>query len=208
MLTPENLVQCGLSRDAAATWSEPLQAAADRFGINTGVRLAHWLGQLFEECAMFTVFQENLNYRPEALVRMWPSRFPPALAREVGFIPGVQKANQQRIANIAYANRYGNGPESSGDGWRYRGVGPKQITFKDNYHACGLAIGVDLVANPDQLLVPEDGALSAGWYWASRDCNRKADAHDVVALTQAINGGQNGLVHRQAFTDKCMAVLA
>ena len=96
---------------------------------------------------------------------------------------------QQQIANLAYGGRYGNGDAASGDGWRYRGRGLKQITFKDNHRDCGRALDVDLIANPG-LLATDDAlaARSAAWFWSARGCNEAADKGDFAQTTRIING--------------------
>jgi putative chitinase len=86
-------------------------------------------------------------------------RFTREQADRLGHVPGVRNADQEMIANIAYGSRLGNGPIHSGDGWRYRGRGPIQLTGKDNYHRCGIAIGYDLVTSPDLLYVQMLAAL-------------------------------------------------
>jgi hypothetical protein len=100
----------------------------------------------------------------------------------------------------------GNGPEASGDGWRYRGRGPIQLTGKDNYRACGQGIGVDLVDDPDFLATPEPGCLAAAWFWARNGLNALADAGDFVTITRRINGGLNGLAERREFWERAKAV--
>lgn len=97
----------------------------------------------------------------------------------------------ESIANKVYANRYGNGDVLSGDGWRYRGRGLIQITFKDNYEECSDDMGIDFVKNPDLLLTPKYATLSAGWYWDSRGLNEYADNGDMKRITKLINGGYN-----------------
>ncbi len=100
------------------------------------------------------------------------------------------------IANVVYASRMGNGPTESGEGWKFRGRGLKQLTGRDNYTRCGQALGLDLVADPDLLLQPEGAALSAAWFWSVNKCGALADADDFVGLTKRINGGTIGLEDR------------
>jgi putative chitinase len=99
----------------------------------------------------------------------------------------------------------GNGPEESGDGWKYRGKGLIQLTGKDNYTRFSDATGVDAVENPELLAEPEMAALSAGWFWSTNGLNALADAKDVPGMTRRINGGLHGLDDRQA---KYAAVLS
>jgi len=99
----------------------------------------------------------------------------------------------------------GNGDEASGEGWKYRGRGLKQLTGKDNYTAFSKAIGTDFVADPDLLLQPVNAALSAGWFWSANNLNALADNGDVPGMTKRINGGTIGLEQRQALYAKAMA---
>lgn len=108
----------------------------------------------------------------------------------------AQLERQKQIADLAYGGRYGNRGTASGDGWRYRGRGLKQITFHDNHAACGRALGVDLVASPDLLVA----ARSAGWFWKANGCNALADKGDFAGTTRAINGpAMDGQDKRVAF---------
>ena len=166
-----------------------LNAAMQEFLINTPVRQAAFLAQTAHESIGYSCLVENLNYSAEALQKTWPARFPKELATLVARQP-------EKIANIAYANRLGNGNELSGDGWRYRGRGIMQITGRDNYKACGTALGLDLLVSPQLLEQPLHAFRSAGWFWKSRNLNEFADKDDLRELTRRINGGFNGLDDR------------
>ena len=107
---------------------------------------------------------------------------------------------------VSTAGALGNGNEASGEGWRYRGRGPIQLTGKDNYRSCGQGIGVDLVNEPERLESPDVGCLAAAWFWASRGLNALADAGDFVTITKRINGGTIGLEERTAFWKRAKAV--
>ena len=96
-----------------------------------------------------------------------------------------------------YASRMGNGPTESGEGWKYRGRGLKQLTGKDNYTRCGQAIEANLVAEPDLLINPKYAALSAAWFWSVNKCGALAESGDFVGLTKKINGGTIGLEDRE-----------
>ena len=172
-------------------WAAALTAAGAKFMINTADRVAHFMAQTGEETGGYTVFEENLDYSAAALLRQWPNHF------QTPEIADAYARQPEKIANRAYANRYGNGDEASGDGWRYRGRGPIQITFKAIYAAAAKEIGADCVANPDLLLVPANGALSTAAYWAQRGCNPMADRNDLIGITRLVNGGLGNLDHRQ-----------
>ena len=160
-----------------------LDAAMRRFEISTPARMAAFCAQLAHESGQLQRWTENLSYRWERLRQVFPKYFPSdAEARPFDRKP-------ERIANRVYASRMGNGPEASGDGWRFRGRGPIQLTGKDNYRACGQDIGVDLVEDPDRLATPEPGCLAAAWFWARNGLNALADAGDFVTITRRINGG-------------------
>jgi putative chitinase len=176
-----------------------LDAAMRRFEIVTPARMAAFCAQLAHESGQLQRWTENLSYRWERLRQVFPKYFPSdAEARPFDRKP-------ERIANRVYANRMGNGPEASGDGWRYRGRGPIQLTGKDNYRACGQGIGVDLVDDPDFLATPEPGCLAAAWFWARNGLNALADAGDFVTITRRINGGLNGLAERREFWGRAKA---
>lgn len=193
-------------RAASEKFRPILNELLPKFGIESSRAVAMFIAQVAHESAGFTRLSENLNYSATGLAATWPSRFRAkdgqanALAQEL-------HRNPQRIANVVYANRYGNGDPLSGDGWRYRGRGLKQITFKDNYRACSDALGLDLVSDPDLLLEPRNAVESACWYWLSRKLTPLAEAGDIVGVTKAINGGTNGLAERTAYYSRlCKAM--
>jgi putative chitinase len=115
--------------------------------------------------------------------------------------------NPEKIANKVYGGRMGNGTEETGEGWKYRGRGIKQLTGKENYDRCGSGLGVDLVGNPDLLLEPKYAALSAGWFWNKHNLNDLADKADIETMTKRINGGLLGLDARKAAIQKAESVL-
>jgi len=167
-----------------------LNSLIDDFGFNSLYRQAAFLAQIGHESASFTAVKENLNYSQTALRKVFGKYFPTdELAAEYARKP-------EKIANRVYANRMGNGDESSGDGWRFRGRGLIQLTGKNNYTACGTALGIDLVKNPTWLETPEGAVDSALWYWNKRALNVYADVEDIRGMTKIINGGYNGLEDR------------
>lgn len=185
----------GVYDGIADAWLPHLERAAKRFEINTPLRQIHWLATLVHESLRLTRLEESLNYSARALLNTWPSRFTPQQAADYARQP-------ERIANHVYANRNGNGDQASGDGWRYRGRGPIQITFHDNYVLASADTGADLVAGPDLLILPAHGASAAGGFWQRNHCNEWADADDITAIRRRVNGGTNGLAEVQMIVDR------
>ncbi|KJK02312.1 endolysin [Burkholderiaceae bacterium 26] len=179
-----------LSPGLANRWWPHIEATCRRFGISTPAQQAAFIAQIGHESGGFTRVTESFNYAVAALPAMF-SRITPALAFALGRAPderAVPLERQMRIANIAYANRYGNGDAASGDGWRYRGRGLKQITFLANYRECGHALDLDLLTHPELLERDEYAALSAGWYWWAFGLGKLADAGKFDEITRRING--------------------
>lgn len=191
----------GISPEQEELWLPAIAEAAVAFDLEAPVRLAMFLAQVGHESAGFTRVVENLNYSAAALSRVWPKRFPtPAVAAAFARQP-------ERIANRVYGGRMGNGPETSGDGWRYRGRGLIQLTGRANYRACSSALEVDLVKEPELLATRRLAALSAGWFWKTRELSPLADAEDVAGVTRKINGGVHGLEDRTARFRRARAAL-
>lgn len=170
-------------------WVPALNDTFARFTITTTKQQAAFIGQCQHECNNFKTLQENLNYKPETLSKLWPQRFSMDVANEYAHKP-------EKIANKVYANRMGNRDEASGDGWRFHGRGCIQLTGHDSYWHCGQALGMDFIVEPDLVATPKYAALSAGWFWATHNCNALVDAGDWTALTKKINGGTFGLEER------------
>ena len=176
-----------------APWAETLSIAADEWGIDTQMRWAYWLANIAVETGELRHLEENLAYRAETLMRLWPRRWPTMDAA----LP--YDRDPQRIANRAYALRLGNGDEASGDGWRYRGRGALMVTGRTNYLNCGVALGLDLLENPDALAAPLAAARSAGWFFGAHALHRYCDQADFHGLVRAINGSETGLDQRLAY---------
>lgn len=214
MLTVESLKACGIPGPQASAFLEPLLVTTERFQINTPRRLAAFLAQMAWESQNFTQLAESLYYKdPERLARMFLTRFDLNKDRkvspeEIEFAAGYTKSSV-RAANYVYANRFGNGDEASGDGYRYRGRGLPQLTFKDNYAAAARELGRPYLQQPELLEAPEDAALVGGWYWNSRQLNPLADAEDLVKITEKINGPAKAhLAERQANYKKMIKVFS
>lgn len=165
---------------------------ATHYGINTNERLAAFLANIMHESANLNAFEENLNYSANGLWKTFPRYFrEPEDAAAYAHKP-------QQIANRVYANRNGNGNEASGDGWRYRGRGLMQLTFKANYKAYGdsdLCIG-NPVLNPDIIAKFPEAYKSAMWFFEKNGLNQLADKGDFETIVKRINGGTNGLANR------------
>lgn len=203
-ITPEILMRAGIRQREAAAFSAPLQAACERFGITTAPRLAGFLAQVRVESAGFTQLTESLAYSPARLVQVFPSRVP-TLADAQALV----RRGQEAVANVVYAGKLGNGAPASGDGWRYRGRGLKQLTGRDNYAAAGLALSRPYLADPDLVAQPADACLTAAWFWISAKCDQHADAHRWDAITRAVNGsGMLQAEARRAESERLLTILA
>ena len=172
---------------------DSIPEVAAKFGINTPLRVAHFLAQCGHESGGFKVTQENLNYSAKGLNGIFKKYFP----TEAAATPYARQP--QKIANKVYANRMANGSEASGDGYKFRGRGYIQLTGRDNYTQFGKAIGVDIPNNPD--VVASTYALaSAAWFWSKNGLNKLADAGAsdtaVTSITKRVNGGTIGLADR------------
>jgi putative chitinase len=178
---------------------EPLNNALQQFQINNPERIAMFMAQVGHESGGLTQIQENLNYRADRLPVVFPRYF-----RDVN--PNAYARNPEKIANRVYANRMGNGPESSGDGYRYRGRGLIQLTGHDNYARFANDMGISIEEAVEYLSTPEGAAMSAAWFWSKNGLNEIADRGDVVAATKRINGGTIGLADRQAHYSEALHI--
>jgi putative chitinase len=165
----------------------------EKFQINTPLRLCHFLAQCGHESGNFKAVNENLNYGAKGLLGLFKKYFPTeAKAKEYERKP-------EKIANLIYGGRMGNGPEASGEGYKFRGRGYIQLTGKDNYSAFDKVVAEDVVANPD-LVATKYPLLSAAWFWNSRKLNELADKGatdaEVTSITKKVNGGTIGLEDR------------
>ena len=180
----------------------------DKFGLNTDLRLGHFLAQVREEVGSeFKVLREILSYKETAVLQMWPKRFTKEDAEKYAIDEDTPVANQEAIANLAYGNRLGNGaPDSDGDGdmdkdddgFKYRGAGCLQITGKGNFaevqKRCIAKTGAE--ANPDTL----EGFILFGFaYWLWRDCYKAADTGDADKVTAIINKHTESYAKRKEY---------
>lgn len=175
-------------------WVEAMNDILPDFDINTPQRVAAFIAQCGHESGGFMTLKENLNYSAQGLRNIFGKYFPDETTA------AAYARQPERIANKVYANRMGNGPESSGDGWKYRGRGPIQLTGKDNYKAFANDYFDDpetLLNDPDLLIdhIPTS-LLAAVWFWQKNKLNVQADAGDIKLMTKKINGGYIGLEDR------------
>nr|NDG05762.1 hypothetical protein [Oxalobacteraceae bacterium] len=197
----DKLAQCAKRNKNAAALYDALEAVLPRYEINTAERVAHFLAQCGHESVDFTALKENLNYSAEQLHKVWPSRFPT--------VESAQPYNRkpEAIANKVYSSRMGNGDETSGEGFRYRGRGAIQLTGKANYTAFAESIQYSLDQAVDYLETLQGAVESAAWFWWKHNLNALADQNDVTRITKVINGGTLGLEERRAHTEHNLQVL-
>jgi putative chitinase len=185
----------------ATHWYEALCAILPDYDINTVPRVAAFMAQTAHESGNYRAIKENLNYKAESLCKVWPKYFPNIeIARQYAQQP-------ERIANRAYANRMGNGPEESGDGWKFCGRGLIQLTGKSNYERYAQSLEIDLDEASEHLTTFEGCVQSAAWFWEANNLNQWADAGDILTLTKRINGGTIGLDDRIKHYNHAMHVL-
>lgn len=175
-----------------------LEMAADRFGI---VHRDHWLAQVRHESSGFRRTRENLNYSPRRLLEVFPGRNGlRTLAEAEALVAKGESAIAEKVYGRPWGIRLGN--ILHGDGADFRGRGYIQLTGRANYTRCSLGIFGDLrlLSQPHWLEHHEGAALTAGWFWHSKGCDRYGD--DIVAITRRVNGGVNGLAERRAALTK------
>ena len=160
-----------------------------KYQINTRLRMAHFISQMMEESAKFTRLSENMNYSAERLMQVFPHSF-----KDIN-TANAYAHNQEKIANLVYSNRLGNGDEASGEGWMYRGSGFLECTGKYNFQKESEKLGVDFVANPDLLRTPQYALLSAADFWCSNGINKIADLGSSTDAMTQVTGKVNGPAH-------------
>jgi len=171
------------------------------YEINNKQRIAMFLAQVGHESGGLRTVKENLNYSADRLKVIFPKYFR-------GVDPSGYARNPEKIANLVYANRMGNGNEASGDGYRYCGRGLIQLTGKSNYQAFAQDMGWTLEDATAWLAEPEGACWSAGWFWDSRELNQWADKGDVLTVTKKINGGTIGLEDRKSHYEAALEIFS
>ena len=200
-ITQEQLQQIIPKNKYVSYWYQALQQLLPQYEINTPDRIAAFLAQCAHESGGFVFIKENLNYKWASLRKVFPKYFPTdALAQQYEKQP-------EKIANRVYANRMGNGPEESGDGWRFCGRGLIQVTGRENYSWFAASLQISPEEASEYMETFEGAAQSACWFWESNNLNQWADKRDILTLTKRINGGTIGLEDRQKHYNHCLHVL-
>lgn len=202
MSTKDILTKLGATGANADKYHAALDAAMEEFSINTPQRQAMFLAQVMHESGKLAFVTENLNYKAASLDAVFPKYF-----KNAGRNAAEYERQPEKIANVVYASRMGNGDTASGDGYRFRGRGLIQLTGKDNYRACSEGLGQDLVDDPSYLETPEGACRSAAWFWDKNNLNESADAGDILTNTKRINGGTIGLDDRKHHYEAALALL-
>jgi putative chitinase len=206
MITAEQFAHLFPLNKEPEAWANSMAEVFPTYNIDTPERIAAFLAQCGHESGGWTTFEENLNYSAAGLVATFKKYFPTI---EIA-TPYARKP--EMIANKIYSNRMGNGSEDSGDGYKYRGRGPIQLTGRANYTAFAKDMFDDwqnVVDNPDWVTYDKDFALmSAIWFWNKNNLNKEADAGDIKTMTKKINGGYIGLEDRIAHYNEAITLLA
>ena len=199
----EMLKEMGVSNEDAEQYVDDLESTLPKYGIaDSRQRLAHFFAQVLHESGCMRFDMENLNYSAKALRAVFGKYF------KTDEEANAYARKPEKIANRVYCNRMGNGSESSGDGWKYRGRGLIQLTGKNNYKAFADWVGDPKIMDDPDLVATEYAVHSAIFFWDKNSLNKIADKDDIVRLTKCINGGQNGLAHRKELLNKANGLLA
>jgi putative chitinase len=204
ILTKEQLAELLPGNPYIDYWYNALEQLLPDYDINTPQRVAAFIAQCSHESGGFRALKENLNYKAATLRKIFPKYFPDdAIANHYASLPNKQEA----IANRVYGGRMGNGPEASGDGFRYCGRGLIQLTGKNNYEEFAMSIETPVEEIPEYLATFEGAAQSACWFWEKNNLNKWADTGDIKELTRRINGGYIGLEDRIKHYNHALHVL-
>jgi putative chitinase len=202
ILTKDHIIHILHGNADAAAWADAALEVLPKYEINTPNRIAGFFAQCGHESMNFTALSENLNYRAETLEKLFSKYFSKAGRNAADYAKQPEK-----IANVIYANRMGNGDTASGDGFKFRGRGVIQLTGRDNYSAFALSIKMTLPDVIDHVQTKKGALESACWYWNSRKINLACDENDIVKMTKLVNGGTIGLEDRRSHYEKALAVL-
>jgi putative chitinase len=182
-------------------WYDALSEILPEYGINTPERVAAFIAQCAHESGGFKFLKENLNYKAESLLKVFPKYF-----KTMDEARAYEK-RPEKIANKIYGNRMGNGDEASGDGFRYCGRGLIQLTGKENYSWFAASLEIPVEEASEYLETFEGAVQSACWFWETNNLNQWADKGDILTLTKRINGGTIGLEDRIKHYNHALHVL-
>ena len=193
-----------------APWVEPINEACARYGMVTNRQVAAFVSQMAHESGMIAGRREAMGYSADRMAAVWPSRYaidPKADVKRPNALAKSLAGKSEAIANNVYANRLGNGNTASGDGWRFRGVGPGQLTGRDNLTRFGRTVGMTAEQAVEYAATVEGGVASFAWFWSENDINRLAETPGVEDETRKINGGTIGLADRKARFERTLEAL-
>lgn len=201
LITKNQLAQIIPGNPYVDNWLDALNEILPEYEINTPQRIAAFLAQCAHESGGFRALKENLNYKAESLVKVFPKYFPSIeIAKEYAH-------QQEKIANKIYGGRMGNGPEETGDGFRYCGRGLIQLTGKNNYTFFAGSLDIPVEECAEYLQTFEGAVQSACWFWETNNLNSLADKDDILTMTKRINGGTIGLEDRKKHYEHAKHVL-
>lgn len=215
--SPIDMIDAALLRVAMPTlsieqlqpWVDPIRGACVLFQIDTIRRISAFLTTQAHEGGFKVGVREGMNYSAQRMAEVWPSRF--SDTRKRGGKPNALALALHRkpeeIANHVYANRMGNGPPESGDGWYFRGNGQTQLTGRENHERFAKAMGMTVEEATAWIATIEGSVMSAAWFWEDNDINRLADTPGVEDETQKINGGQIGVNQRRVIFNRLVAAM-
>jgi len=202
MLTKEKIVHLLHGNPEADAWADAAMEILPKYEITTANRIAGFFAQTGHESQSLKVLEENLFYRAETLDKIFPKYF-----KNAGRNAAEYAKQPQKIANVVYANRMGNGDAASNDGFNFRGRGPIQLTGRENYTNFGKTVGLTAEQVIDYIQTKKGALESACWYWKSRNLNAACDASDIVKMTKLVNGGTIGLEDRSKHYNEALAIL-
>ena len=202
MLTKEKIVHLLHGNPEADAWADAAMEILPKYEITTANRIAGFFAQVGHESSGLKTLEENLFYRAETLDKIFPKYF-----KNAGRNAAEYAKQPEKIANIVYASRMGNGDTASGDGYKFRGRGAIQLTGRENYTNFGKTIGLTAEQVIDYVQTKKGALESACWYWKSRNLNAACDASDIVKMTKLVNGGTIGLEDRRKHYNEALAIL-
>jgi putative chitinase len=189
----------GTSRAVVDKYFDGLNKTCEKFEINNPRRVSMFMAQLSHESNGLQKNEEGLYYSVKRLLEVFPRYF-----KKIN--PANYAGNPQKFANYVYANRMGNGPENSGDGFKFHGRGLIQLTGEDNYERFARDMGMSINDAVSYITTPEGSCMSAGWFWSVNRLNQYADRRDIDGCSRVINGGSIGLDERRALYNKARVI--